>query len=46
MSPAAHTHGYTTPVSRIDRLALRIAKRSPTPAPASPPDVSDDGQLS
>jgi hypothetical protein len=35
-----------TPRSRIDRLALRLSKRSPAPVAEPPPADSDDGQLS
>jgi hypothetical protein len=42
----ADPYSDTTAGSRIDRLALRIARRSPTPAPAPPPALGDDGQLS
>ena len=46
MSPAALPCSDTTEGSRIDRLALRIAKRSPTTVPAPPPVAGDDRQLS
>jgi hypothetical protein len=42
----ADPYSDTTAGSRIDRLALRIARRSPTPAPAPPAALGDNGQLS
>jgi hypothetical protein len=46
VSPTAHPDNDTTTGSRIDRLALRLTKRSRTPVTAPPAAVSDDGQLS
>jgi hypothetical protein len=46
VSPADHPYSDTTVGSRIDRFALRLAKRSPTPVTGPPPAVSGDGQLS
>jgi hypothetical protein len=42
----ADPYSDTTAGSRIDRLALRIARRSPAPVTAPPPALGDDGQLS
>ena len=46
MSRATHPQGDTTAGSRFDRLALWIARRSPTPAPAPTPALREAGQLS